>query len=150
MRHLSNRILFLIPILVFVLAGCKKKPSDPLPRLNWPGMYHCHNQSNWTDSLLEETLLGIWEWEYHECYWVPGGNDTLYQGMALHFMRDSTLVVLIDKQPADTATWHVANSWLETEPYISGTFGNIYICHNILLFEFATTDGCNNYFWKVK
>jgi hypothetical protein len=152
-------ILVSVLILLVLQTACKKTeekimPQQQLPPITFDSMFHCHAQTIWDSATIHNALLGKWQWTFIKCYWNPeDANSEEYKNLSLEFKNDNTLVVKIDGQISQTATWNVMNLndgyfKLLVSQFVPQLFGRILFCGDKVLFYDSYTDGCDNYFKK--
>lgn len=142
---------FIIPTMMTFIA-CNKVENPPFSQAD---MWDCHNELKWDSLQTQNSLIGIWEWEYIGCYWNPeNANNESFKGMTIEFKSDSTLIVKEYEQITQTSKWVVVKGdgdlfAIDVDPTVIQLYGRILFCDQIVEFNHSYIDGCDNYFKRI-
>lgn len=160
MNTIRNTIFtaFVFAIAVF---SCKKNGSStmsaaPAPRVNVDSLFSCAGPQRLDSSLLHDSLIGTWQWQYIRCFWRPEDpNNQEFKTLSVEFHKNDSLDVRMNGQVSTRSSWRLQFSSfgipsLHTDPNVWQLLGDIVTCEKGIKFFASPVDGCDNYFKKIK
>jgi hypothetical protein len=140
--------LLLSMLAIALLPACQKERPPSLSNMN-----DCHEPASWTAENTFQHLLGEWEWRRleqrrNQSVAIPG-DDILH----LHFLPDSTLLVIEDGITTQTSSWQVVAEdgdyfGVEADPPVEQIRGRILFCEEWVMFNESYLDGWDSYFLR--
>jgi len=144
---------------ITILVSCQRtlsteniKPPGYQPPISKDSMFRCHYLINWDSVSISNKLIGLWQWEFIECYWNPeNANSEDYKGLTVEFKTDKTVIVKDNGQVLQTSTWGITKLndgyyKIDATPIVGQLFGKILFCDDRVVFSDTYVDGCDNYF----
>jgi hypothetical protein len=152
----NNLVLYLCIVAILTIPLSCKEDNDPIarkgPPLTLPEMVACHQTATWDSLTIRNKLLGLWAWEYIQCFGNPqNGNYEDFKGMTVDFKPNNTVEIRTNGQMVQTSTWTMVNLndgyfSIQTSPLVLQLPGRIMFCAERVLFSDSYTDGCDNFF----
>ena len=150
---MNKGLIGIMVFIIFTILSCDTKDFAIKP-MSGTEMSICHNQTNWTDSLIRDVLSGKWLWIYNENASTSTiGKNTEHLNTYVEFLGDSTLTITINGVLSKTTRWIVVeeNSELYGLELESPDFllnGGILICNGLASFNEFTSEGVNTNFFR--
>jgi hypothetical protein len=138
--------------LVLFSIACHKDTVAPATKSSiiddLPAFYACSNANNWTNTSLQNAVVGNWKWVRIKKSWGGGTNDNTHIGRKIEFLTNSIVLVKKNGILIETGTWKIENLKLSTTfKNVSDMNGPLYMCDNFYATIESPYDGNDN-FWE--
>lgn len=149
---MTKALTFIITLSSLVVcSSCSTSSKDWNDEMD--GMYDCHTTAEKDSAQTYDALVGTYDWRFVRA-WGAGyfESDQEYAGWELQLNADGTYEMNANDTASYSGNWAIENSWstfrLDTEPGLTGTWGEILICDPYLQFNSSPVDGPDHLYEK--